>query len=42
MVGNLPNGGDVFRGRIDEVAVWSRALSPLEILALATASGPLR
>jgi hypothetical protein len=34
-----PNG--FFIGRIDEVAVWSRALSQAEITALANATGPL-
>jgi hypothetical protein len=40
-VGDLPEGGSAFIGKIDEVAIWTRALSPAEVLALATASGPL-
>jgi hypothetical protein len=40
-VGNLPNGGQLFTGLIDEVAVWSRALGPGEVLPLANATGPL-
>ena len=38
-IGNLVNGGDVFEGRIDEVAIWSRALNPSEITVVA--AGPL-
>ncbi|GEM_PF-4891419 len=34
MVGNLVNGGSVFEGRIDEVAVWLRALDAAGIAAL--------
>jgi hypothetical protein len=30
-----------FSGLLDEVAVWHRALSPGEIVALATATGPI-
>jgi Concanavalin A-like lectin/glucanases superfamily len=33
-VGNLPGGGDRFTGRIDEVAIWRRALSAAEVSAL--------
>ena len=38
-VGNLVNGGSVFEGRIDEVAVWRRALDAAEIAALG--AGPV-
>jgi hypothetical protein len=41
MVGNLNNGGDLLIGRIDEVALWMRALSADEISALARASAAL-
>ncbi len=34
-VGNLPGGGSVFEGRIDEVAVWRRALSGPEVALVA-------
>lgn len=34
IVGNLVNGGDTFVGRLDEVALWTRALSSTEIAAL--------
>ena len=34
-VGNLPNGGNLFEGRLDEVAVWNRALRGAEIAAVA-------
>jgi hypothetical protein len=40
-VGLLPGGGDGFVGTIDEVSVWTRALEPAEIAALAAATGPL-
>jgi hypothetical protein len=40
-VGDLPDGGGRFVGRIDEVAIWMRALSADEISALANATGPL-
>jgi hypothetical protein len=40
-IGNLPNGGQVFTGLIDEVAVWNRALDKSDVLALANATGPL-
>jgi hypothetical protein len=40
-VGNLPGGGQGFVGVIDEVAVWTRALSIGEIQALFNATGPL-
>jgi Concanavalin A-like lectin/glucanases superfamily len=33
-VGNLPVGGDRFTGRIDELAIWRRALSESEVAAL--------
>lgn len=42
LIGNLVNGGDRFKGLIDEVAIWSRALSDAEIAALAAATVPLR
>jgi Concanavalin A-like lectin/glucanases superfamily len=41
LVGNLPGGGNTFIGRIDEVVIWTRALSAAEISALAQATGPL-
>jgi hypothetical protein len=41
LIGNLPNGGDMFIGQIDEVAIWARALSGDEVAALYHASGPL-
>lgn len=41
LVGNLPQGGDIFQGLIDEAAVWSRSLSPSEILTIATSNKPL-
>jgi hypothetical protein len=45
-IGFLPQGTRVdstayFIGRIDEVAIWNRALSPGEIQSLASATGPL-
>jgi hypothetical protein len=40
-IGNLPNGGHTFTGRIDEVAMWTRALSAEEIKKVAEATGPL-
>ena len=45
-IGFLPQGGRVdstayFIGRIDEVAIWNRALSAGEIQSLASATGPL-
>jgi hypothetical protein len=40
-VGNLPGGGTAWIGMIDEVAIWNRALSAKEILALYQATGPL-
>jgi len=33
-IGNLPNGGDMFIGAIDEVAFWKRSLSAAEVLSL--------
>jgi hypothetical protein len=38
VVGNLVNGGDTFVGRLDEVALWTRALSGTEITALQQAA----
>lgn len=38
IVGNLVNGGDTFVGRLDEVALWTRALSGTEIAALQQAA----
>jgi hypothetical protein len=35
MLGNLVSGGDVFVGNLDEVALWTRALSESEVVALA-------
>jgi len=40
-IGNLLGGGDSFVGRIDEVAIWARALAPKEIVTLYEAKGPL-
>jgi hypothetical protein len=40
-VGNLPGGGQGFVGLIDEVAVWTRALTQIDITNLYTASGAL-
>ncbi len=39
LIGNLVSGGSLLEGRIDEVAVWLRALAPTEIQALL--SGPV-
>lgn len=33
-VGDLPGGGNPFQGKIDEVAVWTRALSAAEVKGL--------
>ncbi len=41
LIGNLPEGGDLFAGRIDEVAIWTRALGATEIAGLYAATGPL-
>jgi large repetitive protein len=41
VIGSLPNGGTSFIGKIDEVAIWTRALSGAEIAALASATGAL-
>ncbi|HEU4535130.1 MAG TPA: LamG domain-containing protein, partial [Polyangiaceae bacterium] len=41
LIGNLIGGGGTFVGRIDEVAIWARALGEPEIAALYNASGPL-
>lgn len=41
LIGNLPGGGNMFVGRIDEVAVWNRVLSDAELAALGTATRPL-
>jgi hypothetical protein len=41
-IGDLPDGGNTLdNGRIDEVAIWSRALSAAEVMTLASATGPL-
>jgi len=40
-IGTLPNGGNSFVGTIDEVAIWTRALSETEIVGLASATGPM-
>lgn len=42
LVGNLIGGGSTFRGLIDEVVVWKRALSEAEIETLATTAPPAR
>jgi hypothetical protein len=41
LIGNLIGGGGTYYGRIDEVAIWRRALSAAEIGALHRASGPI-
>jgi hypothetical protein len=38
IIGDLPNGGSVFEGLIDEVAVWNRALSDAEVARVAAAA----
>lgn len=38
-VGDLPGGGYLFTGKIDEVAIWTRALGPDEVLALSQGKG---
>ncbi|MFM2416080.1 MAG: hypothetical protein RL385_803 [Pseudomonadota bacterium] len=35
MLGNLVSGGDLFVGNLDEVALWTRALTESEVAALA-------
>jgi hypothetical protein len=40
--GPVPDGNAFFIGRIDEVAIWTRALRPDEIAALYTATTPLQ
>lgn len=42
LVGNLIGGGSTFRGLIDEVVVWTRALSEAEVKTLATTAPPAR
>ena len=41
VIGLLPNGGDTFVGRIDEVGLWTRALSAAEITSLYTTNANL-
>jgi hypothetical protein len=41
VIGLLPNGGSHFAGRIDEVGMWTRALSAAEITSLYTNSADL-
>lgn len=41
LIGNLIGGGDLFRGRIDDVAIWTRALAPDEIAAIYKANRSL-
>jgi hypothetical protein len=41
LIGNLPGGGNLFVGMIDEVALWTRALSAAEIQSLYLADGGL-
>lgn len=36
LIGNLPGGGNVMRGMIDEAAVWRRALPPEEVVWIAS------
>jgi hypothetical protein len=40
-LGELRDGGQYFRGYLDEVAIWHRALSPTEVTALYWKTGPL-
>ena len=40
LIGNLPGGGSVFDGRIDEVAVWRRALGDDEVFTLSLGAIP--
>jgi hypothetical protein len=40
-IGSLPNGGSTFVGSMDEVAIWTRALSAAEVAGLASATSPL-
>jgi hypothetical protein len=41
LVGNLPNGGSVYSGMIDEVVIWNRALGAKEIQNLYNAMNAL-
>lgn len=41
VIGLLPNGGENFIGRIDEVGMWTRALSAAEIASLYTTNANL-
>lgn len=41
VIGHLVGGGETFTGLIDEVAVWTRALSASEIHDVFVAAGPL-
>jgi hypothetical protein len=41
LIGDLPGGGDTFMGRIDEVAIWTRALSATEIAQVYARTAPL-
>jgi hypothetical protein len=38
-IGNLKNGGETFIGTIDEVGIWTRALSTSEVTTLSTGGG---
>lgn len=38
-VGDLPNGGNMFQGKIDEVVIWTRALSAGEVKSLYEGKG---
>ncbi len=39
-IGGPPDGTNSFEGRIDEVAVWNRAVTPAEIVKMFKAAGP--
>jgi hypothetical protein len=41
-IGILPGGGTAFDGLIDEIAVWRRALSPIEIARIAMQDSPIQ
>jgi hypothetical protein len=40
-IGDLPGGGDRMIGRMDDLAIWTRALSDAEIKSIYEAGGPL-
>ncbi len=41
LIGNLIGGGTTFRGRVDDVAIWARALGAEEVKAAFEANRPL-